>query len=482
LEVYRKTAFNANNFFTHPTFLDNGQNVPREPLIRNQFGGRFSGPIVKDRTFFFVSYEGKRESRGFSRNRLVYTQPARQGIYRYIKGLPTTPANAAAATVTAAAGLGTTTTQNGTCSATVTNIRPTGTLCTQNVLAINTNRVTIDPAVSAYIGKTPLPNNFQIGDGLNTGGFRFNAKVISPTDQVSLRLDHRFSDKHSLEASYNYGDINFNGDYINSGEEAFPGAPYRTRNTIGRGITGAFRSVVSPTIINEARFGAQISTLTFANTADVSRGYQFDLATIFNPENSFLGSNRNLRVLQWTDNVTILRGSHSFKTGIELRNLWVRRYAFAGTLPVIEFGTTNDPLFSQAQQFGGSQTADYTAARVLANTIAGAVATVTQVFNVVNPKDGVVVRGAPEVRQYANWETNLYLQDSWRFRQNLTLNLGVRDDLNRAPKEGNDPRCLWDGDHDGPKRGGITWGCGRWGGLPAFMGVPETAICLCPAR
>ena len=437
-EFHRNTAFNANNFFNNSTILDTGKNVPREPLIRNQFGGRFSGPIFKDKTFFFVSYEGKRESRGFSRNRLVYTQQARQGIFRYIKGLPTTPANAAAATVFAAAGIGTTTTQNGTCSATVTNIRPTGTLCTQNVLAINANRVTIDSIMGAYLGKTPLPNNFQIGDGLNTGGFRFNAKVISPTDQISTRIDHRFNDKHSLEASYNYGDINFNGDYINSGEEAFPGAPFRTRNTIGRGITGAFRSVVSPTIINEARFGAQISTLTFGNTADVSRGYQFDLGTtIFNPENAFLGSNRNLRVLQWTDNVTILRGNHSFKTGIELRSLWVRRYAFAGTLPTLEFGTTNDPLFSQAQQFGGSLTADYTAARILANTITGAIATVTQVFNVVNPKDGVVVRGAPEVREYSNWETNLYFQDSWRARQNLNLNLGVRYELNAAPKEAN---------------------------------------------
>ena len=222
-EFHRNTVFNANNFFNNSTILENGKNVPREPLIRNQFGGRLGGPIIKDKTFFFFSYEGKRESRGFSRNRLVYTSQARQGIYRYVKGLPTTPANAAAATVTAAAGIGTTTTQNGTCSASVLNVRPTGTLCTQNVLAINANRVTIDPTLAAYLAKTPLPNNFQIGDGLNTGGYRFNAKVISPTDQFSTRFDHRISDKHSFEATYNYGDINFNGDYINSGEEAFPG-------------------------------------------------------------------------------------------------------------------------------------------------------------------------------------------------------------------------------------------------------------------
>lgn len=57
-EFHRNTAFNANSYFNNSTILENGQNVPREPLIRNQFGGRFSGPIFKEKLFFFVSYEG----------------------------------------------------------------------------------------------------------------------------------------------------------------------------------------------------------------------------------------------------------------------------------------------------------------------------------------------------------------------------------------------------------------------------------------
>ncbi|NJM54294.1 MAG: TonB-dependent receptor plug domain-containing protein, partial [Blastocatellia bacterium] len=214
---HRNTAFNANTFFNNATVLSNGQSVPREPLIRNQFGGRLGGPILKDRVFFFGSYEGKRESRGLSRNRLVYTQQALQGTFRYIKGLPTTPANVARATVTAQAGQGTASTQSGTCGATGAGGRatvPVGTICTQNLLGITgTQRFNqpIDPTIRQFMLVMPLPNNFQIGDGLNTGGFRFNAKVISPTDQVSGRLDYRINDKHSFEATYNYGDILFNG-------------------------------------------------------------------------------------------------------------------------------------------------------------------------------------------------------------------------------------------------------------------------------
>lgn len=441
-EFHRNTAFNANTFFNNSTILENGKNVAREPLIRNQFGGRLGGPIIKDKLFFFASFEGKRESRGLSRNRLVYTAQALQGTFRYIKGLPTTPANAAAATVFAQAGTGTASTQSGTCGATGAGGRatvPVGTLCTQNLLGISgTNRFNqpIDPTIKAYMSVMPLPNNFQIGDGLNTGGFRFNSKVISPTDQFSTRFDYRISEKHTFETTFNYGDIMFNGDYINEGEPAFPTSTYRTRNTIGRGLSATFRSVLAANLINEARFGAQISTLTFGNTADFARGYVIDIANVFEPEDDFLGSNRNLRVLQWTDNLTWVYGNHTFKTGLEIRNPWVRRYAFAGTLPTVDFSTDNPTGYSQANNFGGSTATDYLNARSLVNTLTGAIGSVVQVFNATSPTSGAVPK-APERRGYSNWETNYYLQDSWRMRPNLNVNLGFRYEYNTPPKEFN---------------------------------------------
>lgn len=432
---HRNTAFNANNFFNNSTILEDGKNVPREPLIRNQFGGRLGGRLIKDKTFFFVSYEGKRESRGLSRNRLVYTSQALTGVFRYIKGLPTTPANAAAATVTANAG--TATSQSGTCAATSGTIIANGAICVQNVLAIpGTARLNqpIDPTIRAFMSVIPLPNNFQIGDGLNTGGFRFNSKILSPSDQVSTRIDHRFNDRHSFEATFNYGDINFNGDYINEGEPAFPDSTFRTRNTIGRGLSATYRSVITPTVINEARFGAQISTLTFGNTANFSRGYRIDLANVFDPEDDFIGSNRNLRVLQWTDNLTWLRGNHTFKTGVEIRNPWVKRYTFDGTIPIVDFSTDNSPGFTQTSHFRGSTATDYLNARILANTITGALGSVIQTFNATSQTSGALP-GEPERRGYTAWETNLYFQDSWRFSKSLNLNLGIRYELNTDVRE-----------------------------------------------
>ncbi|MDX2030512.1 MAG: TonB-dependent receptor [Blastocatellia bacterium] len=421
-EFHRNTVFNANTFFNNSTVSPaTGETLPREKLIRNQFGGRLGGPVTlpkwllgpfayngKDRTFFFFSYEGKRESRGLSRNRTVYTSQARQGIFRYLNGLPTTPANVAA--------------------------NP-GLVRSVNVLGLNATRATLDPLVSRYLALTPTPNNFQLGDGLNTGGYRFNSTILSPSDVFAGRLDHRLTAKHSLEATFSYGDVNFLGDYINEGEPAFPDAPYRTRNTLGRGASITLRSTLAPQVINEARFGAQLSTLTFGNTATFPEGYQVDFGTIFDPVNDFLGSGRNLRVLQFTDNLTWIRGSHTIKTGAELRSLWVHRYTFADTLPRADFSTAvNDPGFTRTTQFPGSTTADFNNARTLANNITGAIGSVFQTFNVLERGAGFVP-GAPEVREYSNREADFYAQDTWRFRPNLTLSLGVRYEYQTAPRE-----------------------------------------------
>lgn len=419
---HRNTVFNANTFFNNSTVNpDTGKTLPREPLIRNQFGGRLGGPVRlpksifgplayegKDRTFFFFSYEGKRESRGLSRNRIVYTAQARQGLFRYLNNLPTTPANVVA--------------------------NPTA-IRTVNVLGLNATRTTADPVVSRYLALTPTPNNFQVGDGLNTGGYRFNSTILSPSDIFSGRLDHRLNPKHSLETTFSYGDVSFLGDYINEGEPVFPNAPYRTRSTLGRGLSVTLRSTLAPTLINEARFGAQLSTLTFANTATFPEGYQFDFGTITDPINDFLGSGRNLRVLQFTDNLTWVRGSHNFKTGVEARSLWVRRYAFAGVLPRADLSTAiNDPGFTRTTQFPGSTTVDFNNARILANNITGAIGSVFQTFNVLQRGSGFVA-GAPEQREYGNREVDVYAQDTWRMRPNLTWSLGVRYEFQTTPRE-----------------------------------------------
>ena len=76
-EVNRNTALEANDFF------NNAVGNPRTQLIRNVFGATVGGPIKKNRLFYFVNYEGRRDASSVSVTRIVPTQDFRNGIFTY---------------------------------------------------------------------------------------------------------------------------------------------------------------------------------------------------------------------------------------------------------------------------------------------------------------------------------------------------------------------------------------------------------------
>jgi len=407
---HRNTVFNANKFFNNATVdQTTGRSIPREPLIRNQFGGRIGGPIWRNRAFFFFAYEGRREARGIARTRTVYTAEARQGVFRYLQGRPATPANVA---------------------------QSPELIRSVDLFKLNSNRAQIDPVAARYLSLAPLPNGFLTGDGLNTGSFRYNAPIKPDSDLFNFRGDHRINERHHLETTFNYGDIRFIGDFINDDEQVFPGLPAKDRLTIGRGATLALRSTLAPTLINEARFGAQFSNVTFINNADFADGFRVQFNTVTDPLRNDLTSGRHLRVLQWTDHLTWVAGAHTVKMGGELRNLWVRRYSNAGLIPLITFSAEdNDPGFTRTTHFPGlTSTTDFDRAEAMVNNLAGAVGRVSQRFNAVD-RDSGFVPGAQFAREYGQYEFDTYFQDSWKFPPNLTLNLGLRYEHQTVPNE-----------------------------------------------
>src|SRR5262245_29373734 len=171
---HRNTALNTNTFF------NNLRDAPREVLLRNQYGGRIGGPLFlprfgeggkafyegRNKTFFHFHFEGLKQRQSNTVTSVVYTDTARQGIFRYFPGVQNGNANAVTPTVDL----------NG------NPVRPaaaTGPLTTLNVLSRDPRYSVLDPtgSFSRFVGSTPLPNDFRVGDGLNNAGFTWNRPV-----------------------------------------------------------------------------------------------------------------------------------------------------------------------------------------------------------------------------------------------------------------------------------------------------------------
>jgi len=140
---YRPTAFSANNFF------NNLAGVERGSLARHVFGGAIGGPIVKDRAFFFYSYEGQNQKLDESVVRVVPLASLGMGQLRFFGAAPGDPSG-------------------------------TNRLITLSTAQLNSiySGVGINPAaVAVFAGAASRypANDTSVGDGINTGGFRFNA-------------------------------------------------------------------------------------------------------------------------------------------------------------------------------------------------------------------------------------------------------------------------------------------------------------------
>lgn len=163
---YRPTAFSANNFF------NNLAGVERPSLARHIFGGAIGGPIVKDRAFFFYSYEGQREKQDVSVTRVVPLAHLGQGQLRFFGAAPGEPAG-------------------------------TNRLVTVSMAQLNTifPGVGINPAAVAVFADAANrypANDTSVGDGINTGGFRFNSPTSVNENTHIARFDFNINDKQSL--------------------------------------------------------------------------------------------------------------------------------------------------------------------------------------------------------------------------------------------------------------------------------------------
>ena len=200
-EYRRGTETAANDFF------NNRNGVARPALLINLFGASVGGPIKRNKAFFFVNYEGRRDASSTSINRNVPTENLKQGI--------------------------------------VTFHDSTGALQTigpaQIKGIVDPLGIGVDPAALAVLQKYPVGNNSSLGDGLNFTGYTFNAPIHSKQDTYTAKLDYKL-DNSGKESLFWRG--NLQNDHA-AGTPQFPGeAPNTTTLSNNKGMAAGVTSRV----------------------------------------------------------------------------------------------------------------------------------------------------------------------------------------------------------------------------------------------
>jgi len=413
-EYHRNPFLNANYWFNNRDLpRDASGKAPRSRVLLNQYGFRVGGPISipklfsgKNKLFFFVNYEEYRLPEQQLRNRTIFSPLTQQGEFQYNSS---------------------------------TGIRNVNLL---QLAARNGQTATVDPLVSKLLAdiraSTGSGSITQLTDP-NLQRFSFVNKGGQWRRFPTSRIDYHFHPKHSLEMSHNYQDFAGLVDFLNSTDPAFPGFPnYGSQGSNRYSGAVALRSTLTANMVNEVRIGimggvtlfnAETSPASFSGPVANQGGFRLGIsaAGLTNAHVVTTPSRDSNPVRQFSDNLTWNRGRHNLSVGVSFTqvNSWGKSQSLA---PSITFGIdSTDPANAMftAANFQGSSSTDLTNARNIYAVLTGHVNGINA--NALLAEDGSkYVYNGPEIERYRFREQGSYVQDTWRLRPGLTLNLGVR--------------------------------------------------------
>ncbi len=436
-------AFRGNVFeyYQTPRFLArsyaaNVNQTDKEQFVQHIFGGSFGGPIVKNKAFFFTNLQMLRAYDSVLQTRTVYTASARQGIFRWVQG----GVNGTGAVDASGAPV------NPACSATVT------TSCVNSYNIASGSGIPLDSVLMAYINAMPLPNSFSAtGDGLNIAGFLFNSPQNEKQWDFVTKFDFKLNDENNFYVRWAQGEQNTIGDSANGGRRRFPDAPnfvntYRTPKNLAIN----WRWAPTARFVNEFVFGRSQFGFSFETPEpDPNYAFVFNLPTDINTNFSY--NARSFRTWQIVDNMTFDFSPHVIKAGMNLRlgRSFDDRASVAGggIEGAYNFSRTVNSNFAFPTPLptGAAviNSADRTRLENMINDVLGRVGTITQAFVNDPSNPSAFAPAGTRWEFYANHpELDFYLQDTWKVRPNLTLDLGARYEVRIAPSAAGDRPIL----------------------------------------
>jgi outer membrane receptor protein involved in Fe transport len=421
--------FNRNDYFDANNFFANQSGTPRQALRFNQFGGTFGGPIVKDKLFFFLSYQDSRFRESAPPTTVTTESPEfRQAV---ISAFP----NSTAALLYGDFAP----TQIGTPGIDLTEYllgEFSGTGYTSFDQYLNPCNAQVGPALASkfatLVGVTSADQAAISGSGcatvpaLQAGAFpRSGVPFLHDSIAFNGSQNQNYTGSGNLFNGWELGGkIDWNPtskDRIsyamnwNRLTDSF-GFPNTSSNSNGRGAAFlnpakakspngqlSWVHTFSPTVLNEARVGY---ALNITGDATVAQGgipdLRFDDGMMGFGSYSGYPQTFHENIYSYSDMVSISHGKHNFKVGVDFRRN-IENSEFSVARPSYYF---KDALFFAVDS-------PYTQA---AGVDPGII-------------DGQGARLSSNVRHWRNLEMGAYFQDDWKVTRNLTLNLGLRYDL-----------------------------------------------------
>jgi len=443
-EYYRTPRLDAKSY---PNTI---AGTAKDQFVQHIFGGSIGGPLfnpgfgegskmgwLRNKAFFFTNLQLLRAYDTGLVTRTVYTESARQGIFRYTVNGPNVPVGGNGIATVGSAG----NQVFGACPNPLPNPLPANFRCTRTYNIVgNPAGITQDSALMAYLNAMPLPNNFTVGDGLNTAGFNFGSPQHERQYDFVTKFDFNINPKNLVYVRYAQGSQTTLGDSANTGRPVFPDSPnfvdtYRTP----KNLAVNWRWSPTGTVTNEAIFGISKFFFSFL-TPFPDQNLPFAFINVATPNTNFSYNARGVRTLQFIDNLTFIHGSHTFKSGINFRFNRHNddRSSVAGSAiePLVSFGGTGGAFFGNfALPSSGSTGINTDDLTRLQNTIRdqlGKVNSVSRAF--VSQGDTFAPAGSRWLNQVTYPELDFYFQDNWRLRSNLVLDLGVRWEAKLSPR------------------------------------------------
>ncbi|MEO5823630.1 MAG: TonB-dependent receptor [Vicinamibacteraceae bacterium] len=425
--VNRNTAFSSNEYFLKLSQLANGEPSKAPKLDKNIFGFSVGGPVRKDKLFFFGNFEGLNESRETVVTRAVPSNSLRDGVLVY-----------QCATASACPG--------GTVQGlTGSHPIPAGSygLTPAELRRIDPLHVGASAAATAYFRQFPSSNQDGRYPG-NIDDFRFAAPIENTFRTYIARADYRLNGSHNF-----FGRFNKQNDAIDSAPQ-YPGQdPGRTRTDKNWGGAMGWDSTLGGNIVNTFRYGfTRIDTDTIGLRNQDFTGFRFIDDLAFDDGLDF-SNGRDIKTHNFVDDMSMVKGRHTLKFGGNMRIIRNDNYTFENSFTS---GTANASWTSGVgRRFrpGGAcpAPADCSGLPTVASgglssyadsiiPLLGIISQTNVVYNYT--VDGRVLDpGAAVERLYGANEFELYVQDSWHVRDNLTVSAGVRYGLYSPPWEVN---------------------------------------------